>query len=108
MVKSRRTVNVCRDGMTALEEPRFLLEAEGKLYLTVAVLEYDPKHPKITKAQAATIRELHEHLERGEHLVGGEKSRAVHFPSDRMTDDVIGANTVGPGPGLRPRGRPKG
>lgn len=101
MVKSRRTVSVCQKSTTALEEPRFLLEVEGKLYLTLAVLEYDPKHPKITKAQAATIRELHEHLERG------EQSRAVHFPSDRMTDDVIGANTVGPGPVVRPRGRPK-
>ena len=101
MAKNRRTVSVCREGMTALEEPRFLLEADGKLYLTLAVLEYDPKHPKITKEQAATIRELHGHLEKG------ERSRAVHFPSEQMTDEVIGANMVGPGPVVRPRGRPK-
>ena len=102
MAKTRQTVSVCRQGMTALEEPRFLVEADGKLYLTLAVLEYDPKHPKISKEQAATIRELHGHLERG------EKSRAVHFPGDRMTDEVIGANTVGPGPiGRPPQGRPK-
>lgn len=101
MANNRRTVSVCREGMTALEEPRFLLEVDGKLYLTLAVLEYDPKHPKITKAQAATIRELHEHLERG------EKSRAVHFPSDQMTDEVIGANMVGPGPARPGRGRAK-
>ena len=102
MAKTRQTVSVCRQGMTALEEPRFLVEADGKLYLTLAVLEYDPKHPKISKEQAATIGELHGHLDRG------EKSRAVHFPGDRMTDEVIGANTVGPGPIVRPpQGRPK-
>jgi len=101
MAKNRQTVSVCAQGMTALEEPRFLVEADGKLYLTLAVLEYDPKHPKISKEQTATIRGLHEHLEKG------TQSRAVHFPSDRMTDEVIGANTVGPGPILRPRSRPK-
>ena len=102
MADNRRTVSVCSQGMTALEEPRFLLEVDGKLYLTLAVLEYDPKHPKITKEQAATVRELQGHLEKG------TKSRAVHFPSERLTDEVIGANTVGPGPIVRPnKGRPK-
>lgn len=100
MANNRQTVSVCRQGITALEEPRFLIEADGKLYLTLAVLEYDPKHSKITKAQATTIDELHGHLEKG------TKSRAVHFPSDRMTDEVIGANMVGPS--NRPaRRRPK-
>ncbi|MDP8914503.1 MAG: hypothetical protein M3N39_13140, partial [Pseudomonadota bacterium] len=71
---------------------------DGKLYLTLAVLEYDPKHPKIRKEHEAIIEDLHVHLKKG------AKSRAVHFPSDRMTDEVIGANTVGPGPAP---GRPK-
>ncbi len=91
-----RTVNVCRQGLTAIEEPRFLLEVDGKLYLTLAVLEYDPKHPKITKEQSKTIGDLQVHL-----LKGG-KVTAVHFPSDRMTDEVIAANMVGPAPGPAP------
>lgn len=99
MADKRRTVSVSRQSMTAIEEPRFLVEADGKLYLTLAVLEYDPEHPKISKEQAAIIRELHGHLQKG------EKARAVHFPTDRMTDEVIAANMVGPGPGPK---RPKG
>lgn len=92
MAGERRTVSVCRQEMTALEEPRFLIEVEGKLYLTAAVLEYDPKHPKITKEQAKTIRDLHGHFERG------RKAKAAHFPSELMTEEVIGAMMVGPGP----------
>ncbi|HEX2762296.1 MAG TPA: hypothetical protein VHM92_00425 [Allosphingosinicella sp.] len=96
MAGNRGTVSVCRKGMTALEEPRFLLAANGKLYLTLAVLEYDPKHPKISREQAATIRKLAGHMSQG------TKAKAVHFASSDMTDEVIGANMVGPGPGPAP------
>jgi hypothetical protein len=90
MAKGPQTVSVSRQDVTALEEPRFLIEQDGKLYLTVAVLEYDPKHPKISKEQAATIGDLQAHMKRG------DQARAVHFPADRMSDEVIGANMVGP------------
>ena len=93
MAKSRRTVSVCREGITAIEEPRFLLEADGKLYLTLAVLEYDPKHPKIKKEQLAAINGLKEHMEKG------EPARAVYFPAGRLTAGLIAANMVGPRPG---------
>lgn len=91
MGKSRRTVSVSHS-ITALEEPRFLLEVEGKLYLTLAVLEYDPKHPKITEQQRATIKQLEQHVGKG------PGARAVHYPGGRLSDEVIAANMVDPPP----------
>lgn len=87
----RRMVNVCRGrGVSALEEPRFLLEAEGKLYLTMAVLEYDPKHPQITGEQSRAIASLQGVMKKA------AKARAVYFPSPMMDDGLIFANTVSP------------
>lgn len=91
MAGTRRTVTVCQKGVVALEEPRVLFEADGKLYISVAVLEYDFKHPQITSEQAATIRDLRSHLDTG------PKMNAAHFPSDRMGPEVIAANMAGPG-----------
>ncbi|MDP8912015.1 MAG: hypothetical protein M3N39_00395, partial [Pseudomonadota bacterium] len=65
MAKNQGTVSVCSKSRLALEEPRFLIEADGKLYLTLAVLEYDPKHPKIRKEHEAIIEDLHVHLKKG-------------------------------------------
>lgn len=105
MPAKRPMVSVCRErGVAALEEPRFLLEADGKLYLTVAVLEYDPKHPKITREQSQAIADLQGFMKKG------GKAKAVYFPSDQMNAGIIAANTVvppepdGPGPG-RGQGR---
>ncbi|MDQ8755484.1 hypothetical protein RCO27_04510 [Sphingosinicella sp. LHD-64] len=42
----------------ALAEPQFLIEKDGKLYLTLAVLEYDPNHPDITQQQQASVTQL--------------------------------------------------
>jgi hypothetical protein len=88
MAKRRRTVSVSRQVVTALEEPRFLIELDGKLYLTAAVLEYDPNHPKINKGQAAMIGDLQGHMERGDQV------RAVHFSADGMGQEVLAANMV--------------
>jgi hypothetical protein len=92
MANGGRTVTVCRQGITALEEPRFLIEKDGKLYLTVAVLQYDPKHPGITRDQSAAIRGLQDQLDKG------TKAHAVHFAAGQLSDEIIGANMVGPGP----------
>ena len=45
-------------GEKALAQPQFLLEHDGKLYLTVAVREFDPKHAGIRPNQARAIRQL--------------------------------------------------
>ena len=72
----QQIVSVCREGgISALEEPRFLLEVDGKLYLTMAVLEYDPEHEGITHEQRHAIAELQDFM--GE----AEGVRAVSFSS---------------------------
>ena len=39
MASKQGMVTVCREGISAYEEPRVLFEAGGKLYLSVAVIE---------------------------------------------------------------------
>jgi hypothetical protein len=86
-------VIVSRDGIRALEEPRFLIEADGKLYLTVAVLEYDPKHPELKDEHRKTIGDLQNHLQTG------TKLQAVRTESLQMTAAIVTAHSVGPGDG---------
>jgi hypothetical protein len=101
MSKKRRTVTVCFQGLTALEEPNFLIEWEGKLYLTVAALEYDLEHPKITSEQRAKIKDLHGHLDRKAGLL-----RAAHLAADQIDDSIIAANMQDPPPTRARRARP--
>lgn len=89
----RPTVIVSRDGIRALEEPRFLIEADGKLYLTVAVLEYDPKHPELKDEHRQAIGDLQHHLQTG------EKVPAVRHGPGPVKDSLVAANMVGPGTG---------
>jgi hypothetical protein len=84
---------VSRDGIRALEEPRFLIEADGKLYLTVAVLEYDPNHPELKDEHRQTIGDLQGEIETGEPV------RAVRQGAGPMSTSLVAANMVGPGPG---------
>jgi hypothetical protein len=93
MAGKRPTVIVSRDGISALDEPRFLIEADGKLYLTVAVLEYDPNHPDLKDEHRQTIGDLQAQLE------SGEQVRAVQHGPGPMSAEVIAANAVGPGDG---------
>jgi hypothetical protein len=87
-----RNVTVCGEGVPAIKEPHFLLESGGKLYLTLAVLEYDPGHPRIKDRQKEAIAGLRDHLKRGKTL------QCVQFASGEVTDEIIAANTSGPGP----------
>jgi hypothetical protein len=93
MAGKRPTVIVSRDGIRALEEPRFLIEADGKLYLTVAVLEYDPKHPELKDEHRDAIAQLQTHLQTS------EKVPAVKHGPGRMSESLVAANAVGPGTG---------
>jgi hypothetical protein len=62
-------VNVCGGGRAALNDPQFLIEHEGKLYLTLAVLEYDPKYPGLSEHQREDIEKLRSIL-KGSNLTG--------------------------------------
>ena len=98
MASKRGMVTVCREGISAYEEPRVLFEAGGKLYLSVAVIEYDPEHPQLTEAQRESISQLHEHL-----YSGGETVHAVHVNLAAFGGGIITANMVG---GEEPGGDP--
>jgi hypothetical protein len=92
MASKRPTVTVSRHAITAFEEPRFLIEWEGKYYLTVAVLEYDPQHPELTEAQRDVMGDL-------EQTLGTTPTvRATSVVTAKLTE-WSGANTVGPGVG---------
>ena len=87
------TVTVGPDGINALEEPRFLIESDGKLYLTAAVLEYDPQHPELEDEHRQSIADLQREFETCEPV------KAVRLGHGRMTAALIAANAVGPGTG---------
>jgi hypothetical protein len=91
MASKRTIVTVCRQGISALEEPRILFEANGKLYLSAAVLEYDPKHPGLTDEQRQAMEQLRKLLETG------TKVHAVEVEAGEISGGIIGAHTVGPG-----------
>ena len=93
MANRRAMVTVCHEGISALEEPRFLIQADGKLYLTAAVLEYDPEHPELQDEHRQTIGDLQRQLETG------EKVPAVRLRPTRITAALIASNMVGPGVG---------
>ena len=90
MANKRPTVSVSRDAISALEEPRFLIESEGKLYVTAAVLEYDPEHPELQDEHRQSIDDLRREFETCEPV------RAVRLGHGRMTAALIAANSVGP------------
>lgn len=65
---SDRIVEVVRK-RPAYTHPSFIVEQDGRYYVTVAVLEYDPKARGITKEQREGVAEI-ERLYRG-----GERGR---------------------------------
>ena len=70
MTSNRDTVYVGTGVQPALGEPQFLIEHEGTLYLTLAVLAYDGKDD-----EAAGLRGL---------LETGEQVKAGRYASARM------------------------
>jgi len=80
----------------AAEEPIFLIEYKNKLYLTAAVLEYDPKAKGISKEQARAIREMYKLLE-GDHCLRAaplmKTQGAVYSGANTFPMAYSGANT---------------
>ena len=97
MASKRGMVTVCREGISAYEEPRVLFESGGKLYLSVAVIEYDPEHPQLTEEQRESIVQLQTHLDEG------TKVHAVHVDLAAFGGGIVTANMVG---GEEPGGDP--
>ncbi len=70
MTNNRDTVYVSTGAQPALGEPQFLIEHEGKLYLTLAVLAYEGKDD-----DAAHLRDM---------LETGEDVKAVRYARTQM------------------------
>lgn len=66
----RRTVSVSFDSVEAYAEPQFVLEFEGKIYVTVGVIEYDPGDPEMDEDERSDLAELQAMLE-GPRIVSG-------------------------------------
>lgn len=62
----RRIVRISANSERAFEEPAFLIRFRGKMFLTVAVLEYDPEYKEITDAQRRAIKEMETLFEKDE------------------------------------------
>ena len=68
-------------GEQALREPQFLVEHEGKLYLTLAVREFDPKYAGIKPSQERSIQRLKEILQRSPAVGKATRFSPSGFPA---------------------------
>lgn len=70
MDDERSTVTVSIDSVEAYAEPQFVLEFGGKIYVTAAVIEYDPGDPDMDEDERSDLAELQSMLD-GPRLVSG-------------------------------------
>ena len=58
MDSNRKTVWVSSEGIEGNADPKFVLEFEGKIYVTLGVLEYDPLDEEMDDDDRADLSEL--------------------------------------------------
>jgi len=58
MTGERQKAIVSLEVIEAFAEPKFVLEFEGKIYVTQAVLEYNPDDPSMNDDLRADVEEL--------------------------------------------------
>ncbi len=58
MDEERNTVTVSRDSLEAYAEPQFVLEFDGKIYVTAAVIEYVPGDSDMDEDERSDLSEL--------------------------------------------------
>lgn len=66
----RRIVSVSSDSIEAYAEPQFVLEFDGKIYVTLALVEYDPNDAEMAEDERSDLSELQSMLE-GDRIVSG-------------------------------------
>ena len=76
MNSERKTVRVSSDSIVGYAEPRLVLEFEGKIYVTLGVLEYDPGGP-MDVDERAVLAELQAMLEGPRPVSGTVHSRPL-------------------------------
>lgn len=58
MDNERKTVHVSSESVTGYPEPHFVLESNGKIYVTLAVLEFDPANEEMLDDERANLADL--------------------------------------------------
>jgi hypothetical protein len=79
MESERQTVTVSLESVEALAEPQFVLEFDGKIYVTMALLEFDPNDPGMDEDLQSDLGELQAMLS-GERTVSGNVVGAAREP----------------------------
>lgn len=63
MDQERSTVTISYDSIEAFADPQFVLEFEGKIYVTAAVIEYDPGSSDMDEDERSDLADLQAMLE---------------------------------------------
>lgn len=58
MNNERKTVLISSNSVKGYAEPKFVLEFDGKVYVTLGVLEYDPAKEEMDDDERADLNEL--------------------------------------------------
>ena len=69
-MEDRRTVSVAFDTVDAYAEPQFVLEYDGKVYVTLAVIEYDPADEEMDAEERSDLSDLQRMLSAGKDVSG--------------------------------------
>lgn len=86
----RQTVTICTESVEAFAEPQFVLEFDGKIYVTVAVIEIDPNDPEMDEDQRVDLSELQAMLNEGQPVRGtimGPPREAASMAQAESSDD---------------------
>lgn len=86
----RRTVSVSFESVEAYADPQFVLEYDGKIYVTVGVVEYDPNEPDMDEDERSDLAELQAVLAGGRDVNGavlGSAGEAAAMAQSETRDD---------------------
>ena len=86
----RRTVMVSLESVEAYGEPQFVLEFDGKIYVSLAVIEFDPNDPDMDEDDRADLAELQDVLSGDRPVSGaviGAAMEAVAMAQSQTRDD---------------------
>lgn len=87
----RRTVSVSFDSVEAFAEPQFVVEHDGKIYVTVGVIEYDPNDREMDDDEKSDLAELQEMLRGRRDVTGttvGRPQEAMAMAQSESNDRI--------------------